>query len=242
MQYLIGLDDTDNLDGPGTGHRARQLAELLMQQRLAQTEGITRHQLLVSPLIRYTSHNSSACLVVTTPVSNRDELASACSQFLLGQSAVEADAGLCVAEWDEITPRVLEFGRRAKQYVLSQEEAQSVKQEIGLVLEGLTGTGDGMIGALAAVGLRAAGNDGRFLWLPGLRELSGSYTAGELKSTAHIDQIQDLHGKGPQEFDKIEVGEWVRPILRGGKSVLLVEEIDYVWRVVAKEQVKRCSE
>ena len=242
MQYLIGLDDTDNLDSPGTGHRARQLAELLMQGGLAQTEGITRHQLLVSPLIRYTSHNSAACLVVTTNDSTRDELAGECRQFLLRESAAEADAGLCVAGWDEITPHILEFGKRAKESVLSQAEAHSLQHETGLLLEGLTGSRDGMIGALAAIALRAAGNDGRFLWLPGLRELTGSYTADELKRIAHIDQIQALHGNDPLEFDKIEVGDWVRPILRSGKSVLLVEEVDHEWRVVAKEQVKRCSE
>jgi hypothetical protein len=242
MRYWIGLDDTDNLDGPGTGQRARQLAALLTQQGLALAQGITRHQLLVSPLIRYTSHNSSACLVVTADAVHRDELVSTSRQFLLSQSAKEADAGLCVAEWDQISPQVLEFGKQAKQCVLTQEEAQSIQHKIGLVLEGLTGNGDGMIGALAAVGLRAAGNDGRFLWLPGLRELSGSYTAGELKSLAHIDQIQDLRGKSPQEFDRIEVGEWLRPVLRGGKALLLVEEIDHGWRVVAKEQVKRFSE
>ena len=29
MRFLVGIDDTDNLESRGTGHRARQLSEAL---------------------------------------------------------------------------------------------------------------------------------------------------------------------------------------------------------------------
>ena len=35
MRFLIGIDDTDNLESRGTGHRARQLAQQLEAQALA---------------------------------------------------------------------------------------------------------------------------------------------------------------------------------------------------------------
>ena len=53
----------------------------------------------------------------------------------------------------------------------------------GAHLEGVTGERIGVIGALAAVGLRRGGHDGRFIWLEGVRELQGSldgrHTAGD---------------------------------------------------------------
>ena len=59
---------------------------------------------------------------------------------------------------------------------------------------GLTGTGGGIIGSLAAVGLRAAGEDGRFLWLPGLRELEGVHAAQALAELAGIEAIETVSG------------------------------------------------
>ena len=50
----------------------------------------------------------------------------------------------------------------------------------GLCLRALGGNGDGVIGALAGVGLRADGNEGRFLDLPGLRMLADIVEIREL--------------------------------------------------------------
>ena len=92
MHYLLGIDDTDNLESRGTGHRARQMADWLAENKLAQPQGITRHQLLVDPRIPYTSHNSSACLSVET--KNPDDVWEASREFLLRESAQGSDAGL----------------------------------------------------------------------------------------------------------------------------------------------------
>ena len=64
VRYLIGLDDTDNLDTHGTGYLARDLARTLSDTGFTAIEGVTRHQLLVDRRIRYTFHNSSARLVL----------------------------------------------------------------------------------------------------------------------------------------------------------------------------------
>ncbi len=51
QKWLIGIDDTDNLESRGTGHRVRWLGDLLAREDLADIKGITRHQLLVDPRI-----------------------------------------------------------------------------------------------------------------------------------------------------------------------------------------------
>ncbi len=244
MRYLIGIDDTDNLDTPGTGRLARSLAGVLAAQDSIEVEGITRHQLLVDPRLQYTSHNSSACLVVTSQPDRLDALLDTCRRFLATTSAPGSDAGLCVAEWSQVGEAVQQFGERAKRDILTQAEARTVAQREVLALEGLTGDHSGIIGALAAVGLRAAGNDGRFLWLAGLRELSGVYTADQLRRATPIELIQTIAGSDVPPADRIAVGDWVRPVLKQGRTVLLVEPEDQgesEWRVVAKDVVKQLS-
>ncbi len=241
MHYLIGIDDTDNLESRGTGHRARQMADFLAQKGLAQPLGITRHQLLVSPEIPYTSHNSSACISVEADPSNESELWSVCCEFLLAESASGSDAGLCIATWESVSPEVCGFGLSAKQVVLTQSDAVEVAQRNAIRLQGLTGTHGGVIGALAGVGLHCAGNDGRFLWLPGLREISGRMKVSELCTRGNIGGVRPLNGDNLASETLVDVGEWVRPILSGGQAILYVEEQNNEWHILSKERIKILS-
>jgi hypothetical protein len=245
MRYLIGIDDTDNLESRGTGHRARMLGLGLQDAGLGRLAAITRHQLLVHPKIRYTSHNSSACLVVDAPDGSAAATVAFCRAFLLAESAPGSDAGLCVAAWDAVEATVQAFGARAKREVLAPGEASDLAAQAGLILEGLTGDGGGVIGALAGVGLRAAGDDGRFLWLPGLRETTGVHPAAALADLAGIAVIRTIDGAEIAPRDTVDLGAWCRPILQGGRAVLLVEPVadqPGAWRVAAKETIKAQSD
>jgi hypothetical protein len=239
MNYLIGIDDTDNLESRGTGYRVRQLANWLEENHLAEPRGITRHQLLVDPQIPYTSHNSSACLSVET--DNVEDTWEACREYLLRESAMGSDAGLCVGAWDSVNEYVLTFARRAKVEVLNMLEAEQTALQSGLRLAGLTGTGGGIIGALAGVGLHRTGNDGRFLWLPGLRELKGCYPVSKICMNGHIDRVCTFEGRNLTPDTVVDVGEWIRPVLHEGKSTLYVEEKNHEWYVVPKDRIKSLS-
>ncbi len=236
---FIGIDDTDNLESRGTGHRVRQLAEWLDTNQLCVPKGITRHQLLVHPDIPYTSHNSSACLSVET--ANIDDLWEASHIFLSREAAVGSDVGLCLAERDSIIEEVRSFGRRAKTEVLTLLEAQRTASMSGIRWEGLTGTGGGVIGALAGIGLHCAGNDGRFLWLPGLRELKGKYRVADMITKGHIERICTLAYDELSFEEIVDVGEWVRPVLLNGKSTLFVEGHNHEWHILSKEHIKSLS-
>jgi hypothetical protein len=239
MNLLIGVDDTDNLESRGTGYRVRQLMNWLDESELAIPKGITRHQLLVDPQIPYTSHNSSACLAVET--ENAEDVWEACREYLLRESALGSDAGLCLAQWEFVTAQVMTFGSRAKLEVLNMPEAEQTASNAGIRLAGLTGTGGGIIGALAGVGLRCAGEDGRFLWLPGLRELRGAYPVAQICATSHIDRVCTLEGADLSPETSVDVGEWVRPVLRNGQSTLYVEEQNHEWHILTKEHIKNLS-
>ena len=239
MRYLLGIDDTDNLETRGTGHRVRKLAEWLVEGQLAQPLGITRHQLLVDPRIPYTSHNSSACVLLD--LERVEAVWEAACQFMQMTAATGSDVGVVLAEWQGVTDEVRDFGARAKAEVLTISLAQETAARSGLRCVGLTGTGGGVIGALAGVGLHHAGNDGRFLWLPGLRELRGKYPVNEVLTKGHIQRVCTLAAEELSAESIIDVGEWVRPVLRDGRSTLFVEEQNHEWRVLSKDRIKSLS-
>jgi hypothetical protein len=128
---------------------------------------------------------------------------------------------------------------------LTTVESERRAESNGIRLEGLTGTGGGIIGALAAVGLRAGGDDGRVLWMRGLRELQGSYSAELLRQSVNIDSVESLSGEAISPSAQIEIGDWPRPILRAGKITLLVEEMadhdHHYWRTADKNLVKHLT-
>lgn len=246
QEWLIGIDDTDNLESRGTGHRVRMLGQQLAEANLADVRGITRHQLLVDPRIPYTSHNSSTCMQILAEEAHSDAIYAFCREFLLQESASGSDAGLCMAQRSAVDETVVAFGLSAKTQVLTMQAAEQLAQARAIRLEGLTGTGGGIIGALAAIGLRVEGNDGRFLWLPKLRQLEGIYTVERLYALVPIELIQDRDGNPVPDHERIEIGEWPRPIMRNGKILLLVDKVEdhdqFEWQVADKQSIKQLSE
>jgi len=228
---LIGVDDTDNLVSSGTGQLVQRLVAGLRVLAVGKPLGATRHQLLVDPRIPYTSHNSSACVAMQADLGALDHILAYCAGFLEAESAPGSDPGLAVvssAAWSsgEVRRALISFGRRAKLEVLDERLARDCALALGVHLSGHGGDSGGVIGALAALGLHLSGADGMFIWMPGIRELRGEATYRQLQSLAPIDAACGPGGVEPAPGDLIELGEWVRPILRNGRAVLLVDARD----------------
>lgn len=246
MYFLIGIDDTDNEFTRGTGFRTRDLTSLIHKYGLGYVYSISRHQLYVHPEIPYTSHNSSACLEVET--EDIERLTAFCEEYLKKESAEGSDVGLCIASADKISERIIQWGHRAKKEILSQEEARFIAKEEKIYLEGFLGTKGGIIGALAGVGLRKYGNDGRFFWLSGkeIREINGIYLASDLSKISYFDQITSNNEQKVEPNHKIFVDEWLRPVLKNKKITIIVEpninSSDYEWRTASKEYIKSISD
>lgn len=247
MKYLIGIDDTDNKESRGTGYNSRQLATAIEAENLGYVNGITRHQLFVHPEIPYTSQNSSACLEVT---SNRfNEVKNFCRNFMREIGAIGSDVGICIAEKDRVGTEIISWGINAKSIVLKMFDAIELAKKEEIYLEGLTGTKDGIIGSMAAVGLRASGNDGRFIWLSSKKNLRdiehGIESVNNLINEIGINTIQPVNNVVIKDSERVHLNKWARPILQNGQSVLLVEKItnnnSYEWKCATKEFVKRVS-
>ena len=217
MKIYIGIDDTDNLESRGTGRLARSIAEALSAD--FRIQGVTRHQLLVDPRVPYTSHNSSACLHVDSDQAvDLAELAEYVKAIMLADFQPGSDPGLCVTV--SVPEAVQDFGRRAKTDLVNQAMARHLAEQHQILLVGLGGTQDGVIGSLAAVGLGAWGEDGRYLLLGATRELSGLQPVAAVLA-AGIHQVCTAEGVEVSEGQILS--DKLRPARRAGLPVQYVE-------------------
>ena len=220
----IGLDDTDNLESRGTGHLAREVASVLTND--FEVLGITRHQLSRDERVPCTKNNSSACIHLSLPGKNINlsDLAEKVKKIMLADFQPGSDPGLCLGI--DIPDEIGAFGRQAQQDLVSQTAARELAAKNNIFLEGLGGTQDGVIGALCAVGLAAGGNDGRYIQLGTIRQLSGIQPLQILLESG-IQRVclldQTVLAEGLFQTDKL------RPSRRGYQPVLFVEERDGIY-------------
>ena len=115
------------------------------------------------------------------------------------------------------------FGKRATEEILYQSQVIELAAQHSIYLEGLGGTKDGIIGALAAIGLAADGNNGRYVRVGKIRTVSGMVSPGDL-ITAGIHKI--ITQEGFEVIDGHIRAEKLRPARRNGLPILYVEEIN----------------
>jgi tRNA(Ile2) C34 agmatinyltransferase TiaS len=215
--FFIGIDDTDTLESRGTGHLARQIAGALSRDYTIL--GVTRHQLLVDPRVPYTKNNSCSAILVQAP--NGADLATLTERvkaLMLDDFYPGSDPGLCVAA--EVPSEITAFGQSVQQEVVTRDQARTLASTHNIRLEGLGGSQDGIIGALAAVGLAASGDDGRYVLVERSRELSGLQPVSAVLA-AGISAVQTLDGQ-PVSEGLVQIDK-MRPARRGGRAVLVVE-------------------
>jgi len=216
---FVGIDDTDILGSPGTN----KLARLLLRSLQSEYESVLaiRHQLLFDRRIPYTSKNSSASLLFRSSNNGSlDALASKIRRIMQDWFIAGSDPGLCVAA--HVPEEISEFGRRCQRDVVSQEEARRLAARHDIRLEGLGGSEDGVIGALAAVGLVAAGEDGRVVGIGAWPdELAGPQDIALLHQRG-VAEVRCLDTDRPITSGIVDIGKRLRPNYRAGRVVLFV--------------------
>ena len=224
----IGLDDTDIPGSPGTGHLARELAAYLGSRY--PVYGVTRHQLLQDPRVPMTSKNSAAVvhLQADGPV---DGLIDEVARWVAERAAPESEPGICLA-W-AVPETVVVFGRRAQREIVTCEEALALAEADGLLLRGPRGGKSGVIGALAAVGLAATGDDGRFVLYRRLRDLKGLVSVPSLMREG-IARVQTVTGEVLTQ-GLVDTQGKLRPSLVEGRPVLWVERKNDRWIAVRRD-------
>jgi hypothetical protein len=233
MTLFLSIDDTDSLDSRGTGRLARAIADQLSQDYTV--PAVTRHQLFVHESIPYTSHNSCAVIHIEAEGPDEEKIYSIARDLMKEDFIEGSDPGIALADMTAVTPAIVTFGQDAKRMVLTQEKARTLARNCSIKLEGLGGTEDGVIGAMAGLGLAATGYDGRFLQKGSIRDIRGPASAEELLS-AGIEMILTLEGV-PVTTGMIQVqeGKSVKPCPVSGKAVLFVEEREGALHAVKRD-------
>ena len=172
MRHLIiCVDDTDDESkSTSTGEIAEIIASSAQELGATILLGISRHQLLLDPSIQYTSHNSSMAFEALIDNDKYEQLYKLAVRAIDENKVAAADPGLCIVDLPSDTDdalaninKLIAFGQKAKREVCSKDEAYALADSIPWVdLSEHGGDGSGVIGAIAGVGLRLSGNDGRF--------------------------------------------------------------------------------
>ena len=231
---FVGIDDTDSLESRGTNKLARELARQVSER--FRCRAIVRHQLLFDPRVPFTSHNGSAglWLEARAGVATESELSALFDQLRSGMLAdfiPGSDPGLCVAA--HVPPEITAWGRRCQQDLVSQAEAHELASRCGIQLEGLGGTNGGVIGALAAIGLTAKGDDGRIVqWQEWPDDLFGPTPVERLwerdievraLTAEAADNSRPLRSDGRElHVGIVDVGKHARASLRDRRACLFV--------------------
>jgi len=241
---LVCIDDTDNLESRGTGHLAEILRQDIESLFGGKTTRITRHQLFVSEDIPYTSHNSTMCFRGDIEDEHLEEMIRYAGELLEKLSAEGSDPGLCVAVEERIKgiDRLINFGSDATCRVLTKEQAYGLAADTGVHLSEHGGTGGGVIGAIAGVGLRLGGNNGRFKGWLDVKEVDRRITVSELISGYDIDEIRSVSGGVPRPEDTVILDERIKTVLLDGLCVLPVKEDisgNKDWKNLSKDEIRK---
>ncbi len=221
MIYL-GIDDTDVVGTSGTNQLAREILRRLGNEAAGAI--ICRHQLFLDPRVPFTSKNGSASVQLPS-LSPGDvpHLVGRVRGVMRAWFIPGSDPGLCVAA--TAPARIQEFGRTCQRELVTKAQARAIAGDAGVYLEGLGGSEQGGIGALAAVGLIASGDDGRVVHLDGLAwpdDFGGTRQVSELLARG-VQRIRRRDTGEEVTGGAIDVGKHLRPNVRGGQIVLLVE-------------------
>ena len=236
MLIYVGFDDTDTADSDrGTGRLARMYGERLPDGCIL--KGVVRQQLPVMDGIPYTSHNSSACLIVETDKPGiEDTLIESAARHLAEHFIEGSDPGLCVAPEQCLSrAEIIAFSLECCRRIVRREDARSAAGDVHL--SGHGGTNDGIIGAIAGVGLSMYGWSGRFIEYGNLRDFPSVVSAGELERCG-IRVLPVNRDAIPLPADAvIDTGGWLRPRLWAGQAVLPVENTgEGRWHVLGRKE------
>ncbi|MCE9680405.1 DNA-binding protein [Shewanella sp. AS1] len=240
--WLVCIDDTDDIGTKGTGEIAEEIAHLLSDGQPSRCSFVTRHQLYVHPDIPYTSHNSAMCFQVRTTL-NQEAILQLATRHLIKESAAAADPGLALLDLQAGADHqaLVDFGLEAKQMVKTKAQAYDLANKLGIHLSEHGGTGQGVIGALAGLGLRLQGNDGRIkgqFKLDGLEAGEVALSVGQVIERTGVDRVLADTGESLCIKTQLLLSGKVKAVYRDHQVSLLVYQQGGIWRNALKQQLK----
>jgi hypothetical protein len=248
MNYMVCIDDTDMPGTRGTGWLVEDLCNILAAEKLAATSAISRHQLFVHNDIPYTSHNSAMGFEMTLEPQNYDAVMSLFRTFLETRTEKGSDPGLCVVQLSDSLDgeSLAAFGKAAKSRVLTKLDAYSLAARTGVHLSEHGGTGQGVVGALAGIGLRLSGNDGRYRGWYHLGRPGDIISVAALCEYPFVDALVTCDGHDLALDARVMMGsEKTKTVRMGHRQVIVVAPCNdtacpgFAYRTITKKEAKQ---
>ena len=233
MTVYVGIDDTGNSESVGTGKFAREIAAEL--SRNYSVYGVTRHQFYLHHDINFSLHNFCAVVHLDAGEKHVDDIFVAVKKIMQDNFNEGSNPGLAVALESSISPAIVAYGKDAKEAVLTSKRAWSLAANSNICLNSIGGNGNGVIGAMAGLGLAATKNDGRFLQVGKIRRLKGPQTVEKLMG-AGIEGVFTQDGRPVTEGVIFNDGNKpVKPCMLNGKVILFVVEDEGMFKAVTRD-------
>lgn len=240
--WLICIDDTDDIGTKGTGEIAEEIAHLLVNLSGGSASFVTRHQLFLHPDIPYTSHNSAMCFALQSSLS-QSEIHRLAVAHLVAESAPKADPGIAILDLDADyhVDALIEFGLRAKVDVMTKTAAYQLAEQLHIQLTEHGGTGQGIIGALAGLGLRLTGNDGRvkgLIKLGQLEHIPRELTVADILQQTGLDAVMSTDKYRLASDEIVQLEGKVKAVYLEHQFILLVNKEGKQWRNLGKQALQ----
>ena len=158
---------------------------------LARLEYVSAHRLLPpGEEIPESTVNQAYCLTLEAEALHRRDIDMESRVFVNRNFNAGANPGIALAQRDQVNQRILSFAKACRMLVMERSDAVDLARASGITTTTFTGNGNGVIGALAAIGWRWQGSDGTITWLPGLAQLHGVMTFSEVLQHCSFDYVK----------------------------------------------------
>ncbi|MDD2587241.1 MAG: hypothetical protein PHT79_09300 [Syntrophomonadaceae bacterium] len=229
MKIFVGIDDSRRLDGGGAGEIVSLLTRTIDEKGWGKSAIPSRHRLYPHPDTGYRKHNTARSFSAEVKEQYMEELIDYACVMIKSNGTSDSNSGLAIAvpERMDNTDELIDYAYRTKETMINSDEALAMAKKPGLYIFELSGNGKGIIGALAAVGLRMTGNDGQFRGKLQLGTGEGYIaTVKEIIEKSHIEQVKNMDFENLGTEESVRMGEKVKVVLLDHQYTLMVFPTD----------------
>ncbi|MBS6153615.1 MAG: hypothetical protein KH703_09555 [Campylobacter gracilis] len=164
------------------------------------------------------------CFEARLSEEQKSQVLDFATRLLERKSAPSAEPGIAAAFEKDIlnVQELISFGKSAKEIFLSTEQAFEKSREQNVFLKELKSGARGVIGALAGIGLRLSGNDGKIRGKFELKE--SNLSVAELLGLNFIEAVADENFKPLLPDDRVNLIGALKLVLLDFKATLLVKK------------------
>lgn len=232
MKIYVAIDDSMQLDGGKAGVTASSLAKAIEDNEWGTCSIASRHRLYPNPITGCKKHNTARSFSADIKEEKLNEFIGYACKMIKEVVTPESNTGFAVVvpEQMENTDELIEYAYKTKEELVNKDQALELAKKPGIYLFALSGSGQGIIGALAGAGLNMTGNDGQFR---GKLEMSKEEyyiaTVKEIIEKTYVEQVKNMDFENLGNDEYVRMGEKVKVVKLDDKYTLMVfpTEIEY---------------